>query len=100
MPRRCIIEGLWAYTACLHTVNLRRLGRMVSEEVNNIICKRCGRQFIVSMIHQGYSDDIKQQCLKLYVNGIGFRAIGRSTGVHHTTIINWPRQIGEQLPDT
>jgi len=30
---------------------------------------------------------------------MGFRAIERSTGVHHTTIINWLKQIGEQLPD-
>ena len=26
---------------------------------------------------QGYSDEIKQQCLKMYVNGMGFRAIER-----------------------
>lgn len=27
------------------------------------------------------------------------RAIERQTGVDHTTIINWVKQIGEQLPD-
>jgi transposase len=37
---------------------------------------------------------------KLYVNGMGFRAIERSTGVHHTTIIYWVKQLGIQLPDT
>lgn len=30
---------------------------------------------------------------------MGFRAIERSTGVHHTTIIYWVKQIGQQLPD-
>lgn len=30
---------------------------------------------------------------------MGFRAIERSTGVHHTTIIYWLKQIGLQLPD-
>ena len=31
---------------------------------------------------------------------MGFRAIERVTGVHHTTIINWVKQIGERLDDT
>lgn len=35
----------------------------------------------------------------MYVNGIGFRAIERVKGVHHTTVIHWVRQLGEQLPD-
>jgi len=34
----------------------------------------------------------------MYVNGIGFRGIERVTGVHHTTVINWVRQVGEGLP--
>ena len=36
----------------------------------------------------------------MYVNGMGFRAIERVTDVHHTTIINWVKQIGELLPDS
>ncbi len=35
----------------------------------------------------------------MYVNGMGFRGIERVTGVHHTTVINWVRQVGELLPD-
>ncbi len=27
------------------------------------------------------------------------RGIERVTGVHHTTVINWVRQVGELLPD-
>lgn len=58
------------------------------------------RQFIdIYNPPKGYSDEVKQECLKLYVNGMGFRAIERATGVHHTTIIYWVKQIGQQLPD-
>jgi hypothetical protein len=35
----------------------------------------------------------------MYVNGMGFRGIERVTGVHHTTVINWVRNVGERLPD-
>jgi hypothetical protein len=34
----------------------------------------------------------------MYVNGMGFRAIERIKGVHHTTIINWVQHVGELLP--
>jgi len=36
----------------------------------------------------------------MYLNGMGFRAIERVTGVHHTTVIYWVKQLGNQLPDT
>ena len=35
----------------------------------------------------------------MYVNGMGFRAIQRVKGVHHTTVITWVKQVGELLPD-
>lgn len=35
----------------------------------------------------------------MYVNGLGFRAIERVTGVHHTTVITWVKQVGTLLPD-
>lgn len=60
----------------------------------------CGRQFIdVYTAHLGYSDAVKTMCLKMYVNGMGFRGIERVTGVNHTTVITWAKQVGENLPD-
>ena len=35
----------------------------------------------------------------MYVNGMGFRAIERVKNVHHTTIINWVKEVGKLLPD-
>jgi hypothetical protein len=35
----------------------------------------------------------------MYVNGMGFRGIERVKGVHHTTVIYWLKQVGENLPD-
>jgi len=62
----------------------------------NHICVDCGRQFIDHYTAlRGYSDEVKRECLKMYVNGMGFRAIERVKGVHHTTLITWVRQVGE-----
>jgi IS1 family transposase len=35
----------------------------------------------------------------MYLNGMGFRGIERVTGIHHTTIMNWVAESGEQLPE-
>jgi len=35
----------------------------------------------------------------MYVNSMGFRAIERIKGVHHTSILNWVKQVGKLLPD-
>ena len=61
-------------------------------------CTECGRIFQSNYTGRGYSDDVKQICLKMYLNGLGFRAIERITGIHHTTIINWVSESGQELP--
>ncbi len=66
----------------------------------NYICVRCKNPFINDyQSHKGYSEEVKRECLKMYVNGMGFRGIERVKTVHHTTIINWVKQAGELLPD-
>jgi transposase-like protein len=66
----------------------------------NHICKECRRQFFDTYSPPvGYSDEFKRECLRMYVNGSGFRAIERVKGVHHTTVITWVKQVGELLPD-
>lgn len=75
--------------------------RTASKEVNtHYLCKACRRQFIETYDPPcGYSDEVKRECLKMYVNGMGFRGIERVKGVHHTTVITWVKHIGELLPD-
>ena len=66
----------------------------------NHICHDCHRQFVIrNEAPSGYSDEMKRECLKMYTNGLGFRAIERVKGVHHTTIIKWVRAVGSKLPD-
>jgi transposase-like protein len=46
---------------------------MESREIStHHICVDCGRQFLDKYTeHRGYSDDVRQECLKMYVNGMG-----------------------------
>jgi insertion element IS1 protein InsB len=63
----------------------------------NHICIDCGKQFIDSYSHRGYMQEIKEKCLKMHMDGMGYRAIERIHGVHHTTIINWVKK-GKESP--
>jgi transposase-like protein len=81
------------------STHIRKNGQKKGKQ--NHICVNCGRQFIdVYDLQKGYSADVKRICLRMYMNGMGFRGIERVTGVHHTTVITWVKQIGELLPDT
>ena len=74
---------------------------MGNKEVNaHYICVQCSRQFINFYEPKGYSEEIKRECLEMYVNGSGFRAIERVKKVHHTTVINWVKDLGNAIPDT
>ncbi|OKH25383.1 FCD domain-containing protein [Chroogloeocystis siderophila] len=63
--------------------NGRRMGKQ------GYICKQCGRQFLATYGSSRYSAEIREKCIVLHNNGIGFREIERITGVNHNTIIRW-----------
>ena len=68
-------------------------------------CKACGRKYTPSPKEQGYPEDMRQQAVRLYGDGMNFRRIGRQLGVHHQTVINWINAHSAQLtpapvPDT
>ena len=78
--------------------NIRKNGHRRGKQ--NYQCKDCGRQFIDFYSHNGYSKEFKEECLTMYVNGNGFRAIERIKKVNHNTVIRWVRETGNQLPDS
>ncbi len=79
------------------STHIRKNGKKKGKQ--NYICV-CGRQFIDCYdLPQGSSDEVKRECLLMYTNGLGFRALERIKGVNHTTVIHWVKQVGELLPD-
>ena len=62
-------------------------------------CKNCGFQDVEHPRSQGYSQEVRQICIKMYLNGMGLRGISRVTQISHTTILNWIREAGESLSD-
>ena len=61
-------------------------------------CKDCGRRYTPEPRVQGYPETVRQQAVRLYVDGMNFRRIARHLGVHHQTVINWIKAHHAGLP--
>ena len=57
-------------------------------------CKGCGFNFTKG--YRGKPLELRQQALKLYLEGMGFRAIGRVLEVSNVTVLKWVRAYGQQ----
>jgi len=60
-------------------------------------CKGCNYRYTVTQ--KGASNNIKRQALTLYLEGLGFRSIGRILNFSHVAVYNWIKAFGEKLED-
>ena len=58
-------------------------------------CKECNYRFTVETI--GKTSKLKRDALILYLEGLGFRSIGRFLNVSHVAVYNWIKGFGEQI---
>ena len=59
-------------------------------------CPGCQRTF--QTMRRGKDPALKEPAQKLYLEGLGLRAIGRILGVHHKTVSRWLVRAAGQLP--
>ena len=60
-------------------------------------CSVCGYNYSVEMKSTASSTSVKRQALQLYLEGLGFRSIGRFLGVSHVSVQNWIKKFGQDL---
>jgi transposase-like protein len=58
-------------------------------------CKSCNYRFTVEYL--GKPEKLKRDALILYLEGLGFRSIGRFLKVSHVSIHNWIKEFGEKI---
>ncbi len=61
------------------------------------LCKDCKHRFTVEQIGKPYN--LKKDALILYLEGLGFRPIGRFLHVSHVAVFNWIKSFGEKLDE-
>ena len=68
---------------------------------------RCGSQRIQCSVYnttytpepkqQGYSEEVREKAVRLYVEGNNFRRIGRLLSVNHQSVVNWVNAYHEKV---
>ena len=61
-------------------------------------CEECQRYFTPLKKPMGYSAELREQAIKMRLEGMSFRAVGRALGVNFQSVINWFNAAHEQLP--
>jgi len=62
-------------------------------------CNACGYNYSVEIKSTASSISVKRQALQLYLEGLGFRSIGRFLGVSHVSVQKWIKKFGQELED-
>ena len=60
-------------------------------------CKDCGCNYTVELKSTAKPKYLKRQALHLYLEGLGFRSIGRFLGVSNVSVLNWIRSFGKEV---
>lgn len=60
-------------------------------------CKECGYHYTRETL-RGKSQQVKQQAVSLYLEGMGMRAIARQLQVSHVAVLKWLKVAAKALP--
>lgn len=63
-------------------------------------CKDCKHHFTVLHKSTKKDESIRKLAIDMYLEGLGFRAIGRVLGIGHSTVYYWVKELGIKHQDT
>ena len=59
-------------------------------------CKQCGCNYTRSTLKR-IALETRLYAIKLYLEGVGFRGIARLTGVAHTSVMGWVKDLAAEI---
>ena len=62
-------------------------------------CHDCGYNYSVETKSNAFPISVKRQALQLYLEGLGFRSIGRFLGTSHVSVQKWIKKFGQEAED-
>ncbi len=60
-------------------------------------CKKCNYHYTVQLKSTAKPKELKKYALQLYLEGLGFRSIGRILNVSNVSVLNWIRNFGQEV---
>jgi transposase-like protein len=64
------------------------------------LCQDCRKTYTPEPKQQGYTQEVKEKAVRMYVEGINFRRIGRLLAVNHQSVVNWVNQYHWKISGT
>ena len=61
-------------------------------------CKPCQRRYTPVPAEPGYPNEVRKQAVRLHLEGVNYRRIGRLLSVSHVSVMNWVKAHSEKLP--
>ncbi len=58
---------------------------------------KCNYHYTVQLKSKAKPKELKKFALQLYLEGLGFRSIGRMLNVSNVSVLNWIRSFGQEL---
>jgi transposase-like protein len=63
-------------------------------------CEQCQRYFTPQPKPMGYDEQLREQAVRLYLEGMSFRGVGKVLRVNHQSVVNWVNAAHLKLPAT
>ncbi len=82
---------------CPRCKSERKVKNGVIKEVQRYRCKDCGYNYTVEKRSNEYPKSTKKKALQLYLEGLGFRSIGRVLDVSNVSGLNWIKFFGKEV---
>ncbi len=84
---------------CIKCNSEDRVKRGIVKGRQRYSCKGCGYNYTVELKSTAQPNSVKRQALQLYLEGLGFRSIGRFLGVSHVAVYNWIKSFGSKVEE-
>jgi transposase-like protein len=82
---------------CYNTQRQNKAGQTASGS-QRYRCMYCGSKYTPEKKRHGYDAKVRQQAIRLYVDGMNLRRTARHLGIHHSTVSVWLKDYVSKLP--
>ena len=69
----------------------------IVKDKQRYVCNVCKYNYTVEKKITAKDSDVKRNALEMYLEGLGFRSIGRLLKTSHVSIYNWIKAFGEEI---
>lgn len=69
----------------------------IVKDKQRYVCNVCNYNYTVEKKITAKASDVKRNALEMYLEGLGFRSIGRLLKTSHVSIYNWIKAFGENI---